>query len=289
MIYTLQSFSQNELAIQKPHKQDSAKYERNKAISIEFGNHFLLATQSCISRYRGKGKGEDDHEQYIKFPVDTIENYANDLIINRRYLPTLSVDFNFHDHKLILEASYTNFKNKFSYGFDYFRAAHFYSKEYYILIGYSYNHLYGKTMKSINRRSRFYITANILFQHKEREFYYSGSYVFPGGNMTSRTLNEKSSSIQLTILSDVGLKVNITKNIYFKLGFNINCVSYLNGNYSWNYKTSSGPIQPVHTYSEDKGIYNKIMYPQENKYFILFDNVFLKLGYSFCPYKKKGN
>ena len=288
LTYSLQSYGQNEIVLQKPPKQDSLKFERNKAISIEFGHHFLLATQSNISRYRNKRSGDDMHINAIKFPIDTVANYKNDLIIDRRYFPSLSVDFNFHDHKLSLEGSYTNFKSNFSYAEDYGKAAHFNSKEYYILLGYSYNNLFVRAKKRLIHRTRFYLTANILFQHKEREFYYYHFDAIGGGYIATETLSEQSSSIHLSIVSEVGMKLNITKNMYIKLGFSINCASYANGRYSWNYETVL-KYAGIQSYSDDAGTYKKFLYSGENGYFRVVDNVFFKLGYSFCPYKKKGN
>jgi len=283
--YSFHSYGQKEIIIKKTQKQDSLKYEKNKGISIEIGHHFLIATQSGISKNRDLSNGRDNHYTSIKFPVDTIAIYNNDLIINRRYFPTLSVDFNFHGHKLLLEGTYTNFKNTISFAEDFGTTAHFNSKEYYILLGYSYNNLFIGKKNKINRRTRFYITANILFQNKEREFYYRTFNIVGGGLPASNTLNEQSSSFHITILPEFGMKLNITKNIYFKIGIRFNTISYSYGRYFWNYETFSKSYPQIHTYSEEKNTYKKILYAGENRYFMLADNIFFKFGYSFCPFK----
>jgi len=265
----------------KPLSNPPDTVKRRQRGFIELGTHLLTAKQNNISKYRNNGKDYTGGTySQIVFPIDTSTPYLNTLEVNRRIFPTICAGIYFPNQELKAEFAYTNNKSLFSYAEDFGKHAYFNSKEYYVLIGYCYTGLLNKKNK-LNPSTRFYIGANLVYQHKDREFHYGYFNNIGGWPSGSATLNSDFTSDHVSLLPDAGVKYGCKTRLYLKVGLRFNSLSYTDGKFSWDYTTKSKTFPQIITYTDDSGSFSEQLFAGENGYFTLVDNVYFKVGFSF--------
>lgn len=275
-------YSFNSKNVKKQSKSNqSDTLKNNNSFFIEFGSHFLTTPQSSISKNRDNVSLNSHLSSEIRFPIDTINIVVNSLVVNRRILPTFAAGIIFPRYELKAEFAYASYKSLFKdYEYTYKKAS-FNSKECFFLIGYSYTNL-KNTKRKLNSNMSFYIGANLLYQYKDRDFYYAFEDDFNNPNpISSEILNSNFTSNHISLLPDAGLKFGYKTKVYLKLGVCFNTVSYAFGNFSWNYKTRDGFFDPIETYTKDSGKFSDFLLAGDNKYFKFVDNVYFKLGFPF--------
>lgn len=258
-----------------PSREVDTLPEKNR-IFIELGTHCSTGTQSLIS----KSKNNQVLYSEIRSPIDTNSIYNSTLIINTRIFPTIGFGIYTSEHEFKIEGSYSFSKSAYGYSEDYGKSAHFNSKEFYFLVGYCYTNLFYNHSK-VKPWVRFFVGADLLYQYKKRNFYYGTFNNIGGGLGSSENLNADITSNHISLLPDCGIKFPCKQRFYFKLGVRFNAISFSNGNYSWNYETTSKGYPQIRQYSEQSDNYFRILYAGENKYFQFVDNIFLKIGVSF--------
>lgn len=262
------------------HSQQNDTIALNKRFFIDAGVHIQIAKQSNIAIYSNNGRGDWTGYNSINCPIDTSDFYKNSLILNKRIFPSLSFGFRFKQHEFRSEFSINHGKSLFSYSEDFGKYSYFNNTEYYFLLGYNYIGSLNKENKR-NPKNCFYFGGNILFQHKNRQFYYRHFNAIGGGPASSEEFNSTFNSVHFSLIPDAGLKFGCQRQIYFKLGVRFNGISFVDGNFTWNYQFITDFIPQTSGYEEKSGRFSKLVFTGESGYFPLVDNFYLKVGFSF--------